>query len=80
MIEYATRNPTTFLSSIEDPNRKALALFRAATSAKVITKKGFMYVYKDTPIGNDEERAVIKIASDPDLQDVLTKALSKSGS
>lgn len=79
IIEFASRNPRTFLDSLGDPNRKALSLFRAAVSGKAITKKGFMYMYGDTAIGNDEERAVTKIASDPDLQDILTKALSKAG-
>lgn len=79
LMEFASRNPSAFLDEVNNPNRKATALFRAAVANKIITKHGFRYVYKDTHVGNDEEKAITKIAEDKDLQEVLEKALANSG-
>lgn len=79
LMEYASRNPSAFLEEVNNPNRRATALFRAAFASKIITKHGFRYVYQDTHIGNDEAKAITKIAEDADLQEVLEKALATAG-
>ena len=79
VLQYATRNPSDFLSIVSDPNRKARSLFEAALSNKVITRHGFRFVYGDTHIANDKDKAIIKIAEDKDLQEILENALKKAG-
>lgn len=79
LMEYASRNPSDFISRVEDPNRRATSLFKASVKTKVITKHGFRYVFGDVHIGNDEEKAIIKIASDKELQAILEESIKKAG-
>ena len=79
IMEYASRNPSDFIDRVEDPNRKPTSIFRSAVESKVIKKHGFRYVYGDVHIGNDEEKAIIKIAEDKELQSVLLDAIAKAG-
>ena len=79
LMQYASKNPSDFIEKVEDPNRKAQALLNAAIKNKIINKRGFVYKYQDIVLGNDEGRAVTKIAEDKDLQEILEKALSTAG-
>lgn len=79
ILQYATKNPSDFLEVLGDPNRTARSLFEAAYKAKIITRKGFMFTYQDVHIGNDKDKAIIKIAEDKELQDILAKALKQAG-
>lgn len=79
LLQFATKNPTDFLSMVDDPNRRARALFESAYKNKIITRKGFMYQFQDVHIGNDKDKAIIKIADDKELQEILANALKKAG-
>jgi hypothetical protein len=79
ILQYATRNASDFIELVDDPNRKATSIFRSALANKIITKHGFRFVYRDTHVGNDEAKAIAKIAEDKDLQEVLSEALKKAG-
>lgn len=79
LMQYASKNCSDFIERVEDPNRKAQALLRAGVDNKIITKRGFVYKYQDIVLGNDEGRAVTKIAEDKDLQEILEKALGTAG-
>lgn len=79
LLQYATKNPTDFLSRFSDPNRKARALFEKAWDNKLITRKGFMFNFGDVFIGNDKDKAIIKIADDKEFQDIIEQALKKAG-
>lgn len=79
VLQFATKNPTDFLTMVEDPNRSAKALFESAYKNKIITRKGFMYQFQEVHIGNDKEKAIIKIADDKELQEIIANALKKAG-
>lgn len=79
VLQYATKNPSEFLEVVSDPNRRAVSLFEAAVKAKLITRKGFMYQYQEVHIGNDRDKAIIKIAEDKELQEILQKAIKQAG-
>lgn len=79
VMEYASRNPSDFIDKVKDPNRRPLAIFRSAVEKRIITKHGFRYVFGDVHVGNDEEKAVIKIAEDKELRNVLEERIKKAG-
>lgn len=79
LMQYATRNPTSFLETFEDPNRRAAAVLRAALVAKVVIKHGFRYMFKDVHLGNDEEKAIAKVAEDKELLEAIQTATEKAG-
>lgn len=79
LMQYASKNCSDFIEIVNDPNRKAKSIFKSAYANKIITKRGFVYRYQDTHIGNDEDKAIAKIAEDKDLREILEKALKKAG-
>jgi hypothetical protein len=78
ILHYASKNPAEFLSKVKDPNLEYEALFRDALSEKVISKRGFRFVYNEVHLGNDEEAVIAKLAEDKDLRLVIQKAISSA--
>lgn len=78
ILHYASKDPKGFLEKVKDPNLEYEAMFRDALSEKVITKRGFRYVYNEVHLGNDEDSVIAKLAEDKDLSDVIKKAISSA--
>lgn len=72
VLQFAENNPQKFLDIYEDPSRKAMSVVKEGLNkTNVLRKKGFMILWGDEHLGNDEQSAAKKLSDDPDLMKAI---------
>ncbi len=77
VLDYSGSNPVGFMEMLKSPDVKSKALLRNAVAALVIKKKGFIYMWEDVHLGNDEDQAVQTLMKDKKVFDSIERAMSK---
>lgn len=64
VVEYAEKRPEDYFEVLNSGDRSVRALVRKAISDGVLSKRGPVIHWKDTVLGNDEDKAVAKLIED----------------
>lgn len=77
VLDYSGSNPSGFIAMIESPDFKTRALLRRAISKSVITKKGFLFMWGDEHLGNDEDAVVQRLMKDKAIYKAVDEKINK---
>jgi hypothetical protein len=77
VLEYADRDPESFLEAASDPTREAKSLIRRGLKSGVLKTTGRIIKWEGAKIGADEDDAISTLMKDAEMLDGLKKAVKK---
>lgn len=75
VLDYSGSNPKGFVALVSSPDVKTRSLVRRALEQGLVTKKGFIYMWSDVHLGNDEDSAVKFLMKDKKIAKAIEEKL-----